>query len=128
MGNILIRIAVVILAMVGLYKLFPQIAKPVDYYIKHPQFVKGVVRPAVNTANSILPEKLQIPSPPEVMGVSYDASTSSPLKDLTHSITRQAASIAGEQIVELKKSATDTFCQTIIEKIKTECGSTNLPQ
>ena len=122
MGNIFIRIVLITLASVGVYKTFPQISKPVDYYLKNPKFISNIVHPAVNTANKVLPEKLQIPTPPAIMGVTTDSSTSSPIKELTDEITRQAASVAGEQIEQLKKSASDAFCSALVEKIKTECG------
>jgi hypothetical protein len=125
MNNIVIRIILIVLAGIGVYKIFPQISTPVDYYLKHPAFQTGVIRPAVLTANKILPEKLKIPTPSEVMGVATEGSASSPLKALTDEVTRQAADLAGEQINQLRKSASEAFCTTLIEKIKAECG---LPQ
>ena len=124
MGNIIIRIALISLAIVGVYKSFPQISRPVDYYLKNPKFQKGVIQPAISTANKVLPEKLQIPSTSAIMGVATDndSTISSPIQELTDEISRQAASIAGEQINQLRKSASDAFCSTLIEKIKTECG------
>ena len=122
MGNIFVRIIIIALALVGVYKMFPQISKPIDYYIKTPKFQNGFILPAVNTANKMLPEKIQIPTPPAIMGVATDSSISSPIQELTDEISRQAASIAGEQINQLRKSASDAFCSTLIEKIKTECG------
>lgn len=121
MGGIIARIAISILATVGVYKTFPQVSKPVDYYIKSPQFQNGVVLPAVNVANSILPEKLQIPAPSMVMGVSTDYENSSPIEQLTDEITKQATDLAADQIVQIKKNASDTFCKVLIEKIQTEC-------
>ena len=127
MGNILVRALVVILALVGVYKIFPQVQRPVDYYIKNPKFQTGVVVPAVNLANKALPTKLQIPTPSMVMGVSVEATASSPIKEITDEVTRQAADLAGEQINQLKVSATDTFCKVLIEKIQTECGKSVQP-
>jgi len=127
MGNIFIRITIFTLAIAGVYKIFPQISGPVDYYLKNPKFISGIVKPVVNTANRVLPDKIQIPTPPEIMGVATDSSTSSPIKELTDEIGRQAASIAGEQINQLRKSATDTFCNALIEKLKAECGQVQTP-
>lgn len=127
MGNILVRVILVALAFIGIYKTFPQIARPVDYYIQDPKFQSGVVLPAVNLANKALPDKLQIPAPAAVMGTSIDASISSPIKELTDEVSRQAANLAGEQINLIRKSATDAFCKTLIEKIKTECGDPGQP-
>jgi len=103
--------------------MFPQVSQPVDYYIKNPKFISGVVDPAIKTANKILPEKLQIPTPPAIMGVATDAdAANSPIKELTTQITRQAASLAGEQINYLKDAAGEAFCSALIEKIQSECG------
>jgi len=113
MNNIFIRIALLSLSAFGLYKTFPQISKPVDYYIKNPTFQNSVVIPTLKTANKVLPEKLQIPTP-----VVMD----SPLKSITDEISRQAASIAANQVTQIKKTASDQFCQALIEKIKIECG------
>ena len=122
MNNIFTRILIITLATFGVYKMFPQISRPVDNYIKQPKFQSGVVIPAVNTANKILPDKLQIPTPSQIMGVATDSTDASSIKDLTDEITRQAASLAGEQINQIKKSASDAFCSTLVEKIKSECG------
>jgi len=124
MGNIFIRFALISLAIIGVYKTIPQISRPVDYYLKNPKFQNSVIAPAISTANKVLPEKLQIPSAPAIMGVATDnsASSTSPIQALTDEISRQAASIAGEQINQLRKSASDAFCSTLIEKIKSECG------
>jgi len=122
MNNIFARILIITLATFGVYKMFPQISRPVDNYIKQPKFQSGVVIPAVNTANKILPDKLQIPTPSQIMGVATDSTDASSIKDLTDEITRQAASLAGEQINQIKKSASDAFCSTLVEKIKSECG------
>ena len=127
MGNIIIRTLIIVLAAVGVYKIFPQVAKPVDYYIKNPKFQNSVISPAINVANKVLPSKLQLPTPSAVMGVSTDASMSSPIKDLTDEVSRQAANLAGEQINQLRQSATDTFCKVLIEKIQSECGKSVQP-
>lgn len=127
MGNILIRTLIVVLAALGIYKTFPQVSRPVDYYIKNPNFQTGVVRPAINIANRALPSKLQIPTPEAVMGISTDASMSSPLKEVTDQVTKQATDLAGEQIKQIRINATDTFCKVLIEKIQTECGKSVQP-
>ncbi len=122
MDNILVRVVLISLALFGMYKMFPQVAKPVDYYLKNPQFQSGVLVPAVATANKILPDKLQIPTP-KVMGVSTEYSTGQdPLKTITEEISKQAASLAASQIEAIRKSASDQFCNALLEKIKTECG------
>lgn len=124
MNNIFVRVVLVVLAGFGLYKMFPQIAKPVDYYLQNPSFQKDVVVPAVVTANRILPDKIQLPVPtPQVMGVSTEYQNSSPLKQLTDEVGKQAQDLAAQQLEQIKKTATDQFCATLIEKIKTECGS-----
>lgn len=121
MNNIFIRIALIVLATFGLYKMFPQISKPVDYYIKNPSFQTSVVIPAVKTANNILPDKLKIPTP-QVMGTYTDYTSDSPLKQITDEISKKAADLANDQINQIKKSATDQFCSILIEKIKADCG------
>jgi hypothetical protein len=119
--NIAARIIILVLAAFGVYKMFPQIAEPVDFYIKDPNFQNSAIIPAVRTANKVLPSKLQIPEP-DVLGAQTSAITDSPLKSISDVVTQQVASIAAEQVVNIKKAASDQFCQALIEKIKTECG------
>ena len=121
MNNIFVRITIIALALIGVYKIFPQVSTPVDYYIKNPRFQSGVVLPAVNLANKVLPDKIQIPTP-DVMGVATEYVGDSPLKSITDEITRQTASLAAYQIEQIKKTASDQFCNALLEKIKTECG------
>jgi hypothetical protein len=101
--------------------MFPQVSKAVDYYVKNPSFQNSVVIPAVKTANNILPDKIKIPTP-QVMGTYTDYSGDSPLKQITDEVTKKAADLANEQIIQIKKSATDQFCSILIEKIKADCG------
>lgn len=121
MSNIFVRIILVMLAIFGLYKLFPQISKPVDYYIKNPSFQNSVVIPAIKTANNILPDKLKIQTP-QIMGTYTDYSGDSPLKQITDEVSKKAADLANDQINQIKKSAADQFCTILIEKIKSDCG------
>ncbi len=121
MDNIFVRILLITFAIFGLYKMFPQISKPVDYYIKNPSFQTSVVIPAVETANKILPSKIQVPTP-QVMGTYTDYSKDSPLKQITDDVTQKAADLANEQIIQIKKAASDQFCSILLEKIKTDCG------
>ena len=121
MNNIFVRILLIVLALFGLYKMFPQVSKAVDYYIKNPTFQNSVVIPAVKTANNILPDKIKIPTP-QVMGSYADYSSASPLKQITDEVSSKAAELATEQINQIKKSASDQFCTILIEKIKTDCG------
>lgn len=121
MNNIFIRILLIVLALFGLYKMFPQIAGPIDYYVKNPSFQTQVVSPAVNMANKVLPAKIQIPTP-AIMGVATEYTGDSPLKSITDEISKQAASLAASQVEQIKKAASDQFCSILIEKIKTECG------
>ncbi len=121
MNNIFIRIGILVLASFGVYKMFPQISGPVDYYVKNPQFQSSVVVPAVNTANRLLPDKIQIPTP-NVMGVATEYSEESPIKAITDEISKQAASLAASQVEMIKKTATDQFCSVLMEKIKKDCG------
>jgi len=100
--------------------MFPQISGPVDYYVKNPQFQTSVIKPAVNLANKVLPEKIQIPTP-GIMGVSTEY-TESPLKSITDEISKQAASVAASLLKESTKAVSDQFCSSLLEKIKTECG------
>lgn len=122
MGGIIARIAIFLLAAIGVYKTFPQVSKPVDYYLKSPQFQNRVVIPAINVANAVLPDKLKVPTPATIMGFSTDYENSSPIQQLTDEITKQATDLAAEQIVQIKKNASDAFCKVLIEKIQTECG------
>lgn len=117
----LIRIVLVILALFGLYKLFPQVSQSVDYYLKNPKFQTSVVLPAIKTANNILPDKIKIPTP-QVMGTYTDYTGDSPLKQITDEVTKKAADLANDQINQIKKSAADQFCSILIEKIKSDCG------
>lgn len=121
MNNIIVRIVLIALAVFGLYKLFPQVSKPVDYYIKNPSFQNNVVSPAIKTANSILPDKIQIPTP-QIMGMSTEYQQESPLKQITSEVSSKAAEIANEQLNQIKKAAADQFCSILIEKIKSDCG------
>ncbi|HOX96194.1 MAG TPA: hypothetical protein PLI45_02335 [Candidatus Woesebacteria bacterium] len=121
MNNIFVRILLIALAVFGLYKMFPQISKPVDYYIKNPNFQNSVVIPAVNTANNILPDKINIPTP-QVMGTYTDNSGDSPIKQITTEVSSKAAELANEQLNQIKKAASDQFCSILLEKIKTDCG------
>jgi hypothetical protein len=121
MNNIAVRFLVLTLAGFGTYKMFPQVAGPIDYYVKNPQFQQGVVLPAIKTANNILPSKLQI-TEPKVLGSETTSATESPLKTITDELGSQVASIAAQQVVNIKKSASDQVCQALLEKLKSECG------
>ncbi len=121
MNNIFVRILLIMFALFGLYKMFPQISKPVDYYIKNPTFQNSVVVPAVQTANNILPDKIKLPTP-QVMGTYTDYTVDSPLKQITDEVTKKAADLANDQIIQIKKAASDQFCSILIEKIKSDCG------
>ncbi len=121
MNNIFVRIILIVLALFGVYKMFPQISKPVDYYVKNPSFQNSVVIPAITTANNVLPDKIQIPTP-QVMGTYTDYTADSPLKQITDEVSSKAAQLATEQINQIKKTASDQFCTILIEKIKADCG------
>lgn len=121
MNNIIVRIAIIILAVFGVYKMFPQISGPVDYYVKNPSFQNGFVSPAITSMNKVLPDKIQIPTP-QIMGVQTDSLGDSPIKQITDQVSKQASDLAAQQIIQIKKTAADQFCQVLIEKIKTECG------
>ncbi len=120
MNNIFIRIVIISLALFGVYKMFPQISKPVDYYVKNPQFQSSIIIPAVATANKILPDKIQIPTP-KIMGISTEY-TQSPMASITEEISKQAASVAASLLKESTKAVSDQFCTALLEKIKSECG------
>jgi len=119
--NVLTRFIVLLLAGFGVYKMFPQVSAPVDYYVKNPEFQKGVLVPAVKTANKVLPSKLQI-SEPQVLGAETSSYSESPLKSVTDEVTKQVASIAAEQVVVIKNAAANQVCQALLEKLKSECG------
>lgn len=121
MNNIFVRIVLIGFAIFGLYKMFPQISKPVDYYLKNPSFQNSFVNPAIKTANNILPDKIKIPTP-QVMGTYTDYSGDSPLKQLTDEVASKAAQLATEQLIQIKKAASDQFCSILLEKIKSDCG------
>jgi len=120
MNNLFIRIVIISLALFGVYKMFPQISKPVDYYIKNPQFQSSVIVPAIATVNKVLPEKIQIPTP-NIMGVSTEY-TQSPISSITEEISKQAASVAASLVEKSSKAVSDQFCSALLEKIKSECG------
>lgn len=121
MNNIFSRVIILVLAGFGVYKMFPQVSGPVDYYIKNPQFQQGAVIPAIKTANGILPSKLQIPEP-AVLGSETSSAGESPLKSMSDEISKQVASVAAEQVVNIKNAASNQVCQALLEKLKTECG------
>lgn len=121
MNNIVVRLLVLVLAGFGTYKMFPQVSGPVDYYLKNPQFQQGAILPAIKTANKLLPTKFQI-AEPAVLGTAATSYTESPLKTITDEIGSRVASIAAEQVVNIKKSASDQVCQALLEKLKSECG------
>ncbi len=121
MNNIFIRVLIITLALFGVYKMFPQISGPVDYYVKNPRFQTSVIKPAVDLANKALPEKIQIPTP-GIMGVSTEYTAQSPIKAITDEISKQAASVAATLLKESTKAVSDQFCSSLLEKIKTECG------
>ena len=121
MGNIALRLLLSVLAGIGVYKTFPQVSEPVNYYLQNPKFQTGFVRPAIGMANSFLPSKMQIPTPALVLG---DSATNnvSPIQSLTEEVSKKAASLAGEQVEQMKQTATSAFCQVLIERVKSECG------
>ena len=121
MNNIFSRVVILVLAGFGVYKMFPQVSEPVDYYIKNPKFQQGAVIPAIKTANGMLPSKLQIPEP-IVLGTETSSAGESPLKSISDEITKQVASVAAEQVVNIKNAASNQVCQALLEKLKTECG------
>jgi|SRR3989339_165457 len=120
MNNIFMRIVIVSLALFGVYKMFPQISQPVDYYVKNPQFQTSVIVPAVGLANKVLPDKIQIPTP-KIMGVTTEY-TQSPISSITEEISRQAASVAASLVEKSSKAVSEQFCNALLEKIKSECG------
>ena len=121
MNNIFIRILIISFALFGLYKMFPQVSRFVDYYVKNKTFQSSVVTPMINTANNILPSKIQIPTP-QVMGDATEYIGDSPIQQLTSQVSSQATALANDQLNQIKKAAADQFCQVLIEKIKTDCG------
>jgi len=120
MNNIFVRIILIVLALFGLYKMFPQISNTVDYYIKNPKFQESYVVPAITTTNNILPDKIKIPTP-QVMSAFTDYSSDSPLKQITDEVSSKAAELATEQLLQIKKAASDQFCAILLEKIKSDC-------
>lgn len=121
MNNIFVRIVLIMFALIGVYKIFPQVSKPVDYYIKNPQFQNSVVLPAVQTANKVLPSKIQIPTP-QIMGAYTENLDTSPIKQITDEVSSKAADLASEQLEQIRKSASDQFCKILLEKVKSDCG------
>ena len=121
MNNIFVRIFLIMFALIGVYKIFPQVSKPVDYYIKNPQFQNSVVLPAVQTANKVLPSKIQIPTP-QIMGAYTENLDTSPIKQITDEVSSKAADLASEQLEQIRKSASDQFCKILLEKVKSDCG------
>ncbi len=121
MNNLFSRIIILSLAGFGVYKMFPQVSGPVDYYVKNPQFQQSGIIPAINTANKILPSKLQIPLP-EVLGTETSSLIESPLKNISDQISQSVASAAAQQIMVIKNAATNQVCQALLEKLKSECG------
>ncbi len=121
MNNIFVRIVLIMFALIGVYKIFPQVSKPVDYYIKNPQFQNSVVLPAVQTANKVLPSKIQIPTP-QIMGSYTENLDTSPIKQITDEVSSKAADLASDQLEQIRKSASDQFCKILLEKVKSDCG------
>jgi len=119
--NLVTRTLILILAGFGVYKMFPQVAGPVDYYVKNPKFLEGVIRPVVQTANSVLPSKLQIPES-DVLGAQTTTYAESPLKTITDEVGKKVASAAADQVVVIKNAATNQVCEALLQKLQSECG------
>ncbi len=119
--NLITRTLILILAGFGVYKMFPQVAAPVDHYVKNPKFQEGVILPAIQTANTILPSKLQIPKP-DVLGAQTSTYAESPLKTITDEVGKKVASAAADQVVVIKNAAQNQVCQALLQKLQSECG------
>lgn len=119
--NLATRAIILFLASFGVYKMFPQIAEPVDYYVKNPQFQEQVVLPIIEKTNAALPSKIQIPTP-VVLGSETSAYDESPIKKITEDVGQKVASMAAEQVVVIKNAAQNQVCQALLEKLQSECG------
>lgn len=132
-----IRIAILIAAVFGSYKLYPRF-KPVLAPIIKPEVLGAqILHPAIKTINEFLPDNIQIPIPKETDvadenqdvnngQVSGATTSNNPVSNVVTTIIedvkKKAGEVANEQIDAAKTEAGKAFCQVLIERVKTECG------
>ncbi|MEK7525060.1 MAG: hypothetical protein AAB548_01670 [Patescibacteria group bacterium] len=125
------RLALVVAAVFGVYKLYPRLQPTLEPIIKPEVLGAKIIHPAIKTINDFLPDKFQIPSPrqSDSEGGQVDGAATSNnavsnvVNTVIEDVKKKAGEIAEEQIDAAKKEAGKAFCQVLIEKVKTECGN-----
>ena len=109
------RIALLLAAVFGAYKLYPRFQPVLEPIIKPKVLGAKIIHPAIKTINDFLPDNLQIAKVP-------GDQVSDVVNTVIEDVKKKAGEIAEEQIKAAKIEAGKAFCQVLIEKVKTECG------
>lgn len=124
------RLALVVAAVFGLYKLYPRFKPILEPIIKPEVLGAEIIHPAIKTINNFLPDNFQIPIPSDtaanpdggqVSGAETTTAVSNIVNTAIEDVKKKAGDIAQEQIDAAKQEAGKAFCQVLIEKVKTEC-------
>lgn len=123
----IVRIALLLAAVFGIYKLYPRFQPVLEPIIKPEVLGAKIIHPAIKTINGFLPDNFQIPSSRQsdseggqVDGAATTANTI--VNTIIEDVKKKAGDIAQEQIDAAKQEAGKAFCQVLIEKVRTECG------
>ncbi len=120
------RIALLLAAVFGVYKLYPRLKPVLEPIIKPEVLGAEIIHPAIKTINDFLPDKFQIPLPGgEVSGAATSNAVSNVVNTVIEDVKKKAGEIAEDQIDAAKAEAGKAFCQVLIEKVKTECAVNN---
>ncbi len=112
----LVRLIVLLVLSFGLYHYWPMYSPYLKAMASQP---KDFLNPFVENINNVLPDKFQLPVAKEFIEKKYQESPE--LQKIKEDIQKAATEAAQTEINKLKKTATDQFCDVLIEKIKTEC-------
>ena len=119
------RIALLLAAVFGVYKLYPRFKPVLEPIIKPEVLGAKIIHPAIKTINDFLPDNFQIPLTADngqVSGAETSSNTvSNVVNTVIEDVKKKAGEIAEEQIKAAKAEAGKAFCQVLIEKVKTEC-------
>src|SRR3989338_4810427 len=107
------RIALLLAAVFGVYKLYPRFKPVLEPIIKPEVLGAKIIHPAIKTINDFLPDNFQIAKAPEDQ-------VNSVVNTVIEDVKKKAGEIAEEQIKAAKTEAGKAFCQVLIEKGKTE--------
>jgi hypothetical protein len=120
--NNYIKISLALALLFSVYFFVTPVRQTVDSIIFQPSFQQSVVGPTVGALNMVLPDKLQI-TETDVLGTDSTSEVPS-FSVMSEEVVKQASHLAEEQIQTLKTTATQAFCQAMIEKIQKDCGLT----